>query len=115
MTTDNTFDVGSAPAPPAWCEPGAQPSFEQLTEEYGGGTVGFWARYFPPDEMTADVWIEAEDRTVDGRVLRTGPRIGYTEPSRHGLDAAGARRLAAELLNAADTLDEHNDSTQDRW
>jgi hypothetical protein len=104
-TNPDTFDVGPAPTTPHWCEPGTQPSWEQLTAEYGGGTVALWARYFGPDEMTADVWIECEDRTVDGRVLRSGPRIGYTEPSRDGLDAAGARRLAAELLNAADILD----------
>jgi len=56
--------------------------------------------------MTADVWIEAEDRTVGGRVLRSGPRIHHTEPSADGLDPAGARRLAAGLLNAADLLDD---------
>ncbi len=105
-TNPDTFDVGPAPpTPPAWCEPGTQPTWEQLTAEYGGGTVALWTRYFGPDELTADVWIECEDTVEGGRVLRTGPRIGYTEPSRHGLDAAGARRLAAELLNAADVLD----------
>jgi hypothetical protein len=55
--------------------------------------------------VAADVWIECEDHIEDGRILRTAPRIGYTEPSRRGLDATAARRLAAELLNAADILD----------
>jgi hypothetical protein len=109
MTTDSdTFDVGPAPAPPPWCEPGTVGRWEELTEDYGGGTACLWTRYFPPDELTADVWIECEDRIENGRILRTPPRIGYTEPSRRGLDAEEARWLAAELLNAADVLDQHN-------
>ncbi|MGO9226586.1 MAG: hypothetical protein ACLP5J_08980 [Mycobacterium sp.] len=107
MTIDNATDVGPATPPPAWCQPGTEGQWDRLVEDYGGGITCRWARYFPPDEMTADVWIECEDRIEDGRVLRSPPRIGYTEPSRNGLDAAGARRLAAELLNAANILDEH--------
>ena len=103
MSTDpDTTDAGPAPTPPAWCEPGTTGRWEQLTD---GGDVCLWCRYFGPDEMTSDVWIEAQDTIAFGRLLRTRPRIGYTEPSRHGVDAAGARRLAAELLNAADVLD----------
>lgn len=47
-----------------------------------------------------------DDRVVDGRVLRTQPAIHYTEPPVLGIGPAAARRLAAELLNAADTLDD---------
>ncbi len=109
MMIDNTnlTDVGPAPTPPAWCPPDTIGQWDRLTDDYGGGIACGWTRYFPADETAADVWIEAEDTIVDGRVLRTAPRIGYTEPSRNGLDAAGARRLAAELLNAAEVLDEH--------
>ena len=103
MTTNpDTFDAGPAPEPPAWCVPGTTGRWEQLTD---GGGACLWARYFGPDEMSADVWIECQDSVAFGRLLRTRPRIGYTEPSRDGVDAAGARRLAAELLNAADVLD----------
>jgi hypothetical protein len=63
-----------------------------------------WSRSFP-DEPGADVWVEADDRIVDGRVVRSAPRIMMFEPASDGLDAAAARQLAAELLNAADTLD----------
>ena len=58
-----------------------------------------------------NVWISCDDHTVNGRVLRTAPAIHYSEePGRgEGINAAAARRLAAELLNAADILDEHND------
>ncbi len=58
------------------------------------------------DPVAADVWIAADDRVVDGRVLRTQPAIHYTEPPVLGIGPAAARRLAAELLNAADTLDD---------
>ncbi|REL96988.1 hypothetical protein DSI33_04330, partial [Mycobacterium tuberculosis] len=74
---------------------------------YGGVTICQWTRYFPAgDPVAADVWIAADDRVVDGRVLRTQPAIHYTEPPVLGIGPAAARRLAAELLNAADTLDD---------
>lgn len=100
-------DVGPATPPPPWCEPGTEPIWEQLTERYGGVTICPWTRYFPAgDPVAADVWIAADDRVVDGRVLRTQPAIHYTEPPVLGIGPAAARRLAAELLNAADTLDD---------
>lgn len=100
-------DVGPATPPPPWCEPGTEPIWEQLTERYGGVTICQRTRYFPAgDPVAADVWIAADDRVVDGRVLRTQPAIHYTEPPVLGIGPAAARRLAAELLNAADTLDD---------
>ncbi|CPR11962.1 hypothetical protein BN971_03255 [Mycobacterium bohemicum DSM 44277] len=35
-TTVNLTDVGPAPTPPAWCEPGTLPTWDQLTEDRGG-------------------------------------------------------------------------------
>jgi hypothetical protein len=94
--TDNLTDVGAAPAPPSWCEPGARPDWQ----ERGGHMVAVWLRVFGPY-----VWVECEDRTVNRRVLRTLPAIHYAEETGAGIDAVGARRLAAELLNAADIID----------
>ena len=37
--------------------------------------------------------------------MRSPAAIVFCEPPRGGLDAGGARRLAGELLNAADELD----------
>jgi len=99
MTTDNATDVGAAPQPPAWALPGAQPSWDSLAAD--GATIASWTRDF------GDVWIAADDRIANGRVLRSKPAIHYSEEpgSGEGIDPAGARRLAAELLNAADLLD----------
>ena len=96
---DQLTDVGPATPPPAWCLPDAAPRLEQLTEEFGGGNVCTWCRDF------GDVWVSCEDRIVGGRILRTPPRILYFEPPRNGIDAAIARKVAADLLNAADELD----------
>lgn len=80
-------DVGPATPPPPWCEPGTEPIWEQLTERYGGVTICQWTRYFPAgDPVAADVWIAADDRVVDGRVLRTP-----TGDSLHGTARVGDR------------------------
>jgi hypothetical protein len=89
-----TFDDAT---PPGWCEPGTVPLWQELTDAHGGCTVVTWIRDFGP------VWIECEDRLIGGRLERTPTAIHY--PPRGGLDPAAARRLAAELLNAADILD----------
>lgn len=98
-----TTDVGAATAAPAWCLPGAEPTWDQLTEEYSGGSVSTWVRTFPAGDVSADVWISCDDRIVEGRVLRTHPRICIHDRE---MTRAQARQLAAELLNAADTLDD---------
>jgi hypothetical protein len=107
MTIDNDHlhDVGPATPPPAWCAPDTEPSWDTLTDEYGGGTLCTWTRNFP-DADDADVWIVAEDRVVGGRVMRSAPRIHVAEMTAEGVGPVQARRLAAELLNAADLLDE---------
>ena len=98
MTTDpNVFDVG--PTPPAWTLPGAQPNWDSLTED--GASVLGWTRDFGDQ-----VWIETEDVIKDGQWVRSPAAIVFCEPPRDGVDAAGARQLAAQLLNAADTLDQ---------
>ena len=55
-----------APAPQTGAYP-TVPSWDQLTEEYGGGIVARWVRNFPPNDH-ADVWIQARDRIVDGHL-----------------------------------------------
>ena len=103
MTTDNLTDIGAAPTPPAWCEPGAQPSWDSVTND--SDRIGFasWCRDFD------DVWVSCDDHVENGRILRSAPAIHYSEEPGlgHGIDPAAARRLAAELLNAADILDQH--------
>ncbi len=98
-TPDQLTDVGPATPPPAWCLPEATPRWEQLTDQYGGGSICSWSRDF------GNVWIACEDTIVNGRVLRTPPRIQYFETPRDGIDATTARKVAADLLNAADELD----------
>jgi hypothetical protein len=63
----NLIDVGPATAPPDWCLPGTEGLWETLTE--GRGTVCLWSRDF-----AAGVWIEAEDRIIGGRVMRSPRR-----------------------------------------
>ncbi|WP_142361431.1 hypothetical protein [Mycobacterium ostraviense] len=96
-----TTDIGPATPPPPWCLPGDTPECGMLTAEFGGGPVCHWERYFGDD-----VWIAAEDRIVDGRVLRTEATIQYSEPPECGVSPEQARRLAAALVEAADVLDE---------
>ncbi|MDC8981255.1 hypothetical protein [Mycobacterium marinum] len=102
-----TTDVGPATPPPPWCAPDTMPEWDRLSDEYGGGSECGWYRYFPNnDGVTADVWIRAYDRIEAGRVMRSAPEIHYSEPTDRGVTPAEARKLAAELLNAADVLDE---------
>jgi hypothetical protein len=97
-------DMGPATPPPNWCLPGAEPSWDKLTDEYGGGMVATWSRSFPPDDSGADVWIQAEDSIVDGRVRRTAPRIHLYESPRDGLTQPQAVELARALMAAADVI-----------
>jgi hypothetical protein len=76
-----TTDVGPATPPAAWCLPGTEPRWERLTAGYGGGSVCTWSRSFPDEP---------------GAVGR-GRRPHSRRP--------GSTQRAAELLNAADTLD----------
>ncbi|WP_375489610.1 hypothetical protein [uncultured Mycobacterium sp.] len=92
-------DVGPATPPPPWCLPDAEPRWEELTDQCGGGTVCTWTR-----PVSDDVWIAAEDRAVDGRVMRTAPAIFYWEPPRDGVTPSVARGLARALITAADII-----------
>ena len=51
------------------------------------------------------MWIACDDTVEGGEWVRSRSAIGFCESPRDGVDAAGARRLAAELMNAADILD----------
>lgn len=99
MATDNHNRLADGPAAPPWCVPGAQPSWDSLTDD--GTGVLTWIR-----DVGAGVWIAADD-TIDegGQWVRSPSVIRLDEPPIDGLDAAAARRLAADLLNAADLLD----------
>jgi hypothetical protein len=96
MTADNIPDIG--PAPPAWALPGARPGWDSVADADGAGILD-WVRDI------GQVWICCSDSIDEnGEWVRTPARIGFCEP-RDGLDAAGARRLAGDLLAAADILD----------
>jgi hypothetical protein len=85
------------PTPPSWCEPDTQPNWDSLTPD-GAGVLS-WTH-----DIGA-VWIACDDTIVDGEWVRSPAAIGFGEPPAHGLDPGAARRLAADLLNAADLLD----------
>jgi len=94
MTIDNP-DFG--PTPPPWCQPGAKPDWE-LTPD-GAGILD-WCR------DVGGVWIARADRIDEnGEWTHDRGAIYFSEAPRHGLTAAAARQLAAELLAAADLLD----------
>jgi hypothetical protein len=97
MSTDNIAGIG--PTPPPWCEPDTQPDWDSLTDD--GASILSWSR-----NIGDQVFIGCDD-TVDetGQWVRSQARIGYCEAPAEGLDAARARRLAAELLRAADLLE----------
>jgi hypothetical protein len=95
-----TTDIGPAAAPPNWCLPDVEPQWDKLV---AGGMVCTWVRTFPANDRSADVWIQAEDQIVDGRVMRCAPRIGISE--REFVTVDEARELAAALVEAADVLD----------
>jgi hypothetical protein len=92
-------DVGPATPAPNWCLPDAEPEWNQLTERCGGGMVCSWTR-----NVSDDVWIECEDRIVDGRVMRSAPRIMYWEPPADGITCEQARQLAEGLTAAGDII-----------
>src|ERR1700694_5527255 len=74
--TANMSDIGPAPAPPNGCLPDAVPSWDQLTEEYGGGIGAPWGRNFPPNDH-ADV--RSKHRTASWTA--TSPSITRAAPS----------------------------------
>jgi hypothetical protein len=82
MTTDNT---AALPAPPPWALRDTQPEWDSLTPD--GGPLAAWTRDIGPD-----VWIACQDTIENGRWVRSPAAIEYSEPPRHGLDAAAARR-----------------------
>jgi hypothetical protein len=98
MTTDNNTAL---PTPPAWCEPDARPDWDSVTAD--GGPLASWCRDFGDG-----VWIGCDDTIQDGRWVRGPATIYLAELFPEGMDAAGARRLGAQLLNAADTVDTPN-------
>jgi len=96
MTIDNIGGLG--PTPPAWCEPGTKPDWNSLTPD-GAGILD-WTRDI------GQVWIAGADRIDEnGEWTHDVGAIYFSEAPRHGLTAAAARQLAAELLAAADLLD----------
>jgi len=80
---------------PPWCEPGTRPD-RSLVSDGGGGTLS-WERI-----ISAAVWAAREDRIEDGRMLPGETTIHVDH--QNALDPAAARRLAAELLAAAELV-----------
>ncbi len=95
MTTDNT----ALPTPPAWALPDTGPEWDSLTPD--GGPLAGGTR-----DVGTDVWIACDDTIEDGHWARSPAAIHYSEePGQgQGIDAAAARRLAAELLNPQTSL-----------
>jgi hypothetical protein len=96
-------DLGPAVPPPSWWRPGLNPAAEI---DEGGTHVLLWVRYFGEtsghgDELCGDVWIDCEDRYVDGRLLRSQPRL-FIDTAGGQIDAARARNIAHALMEAAD-------------
>jgi hypothetical protein len=85
------------PLPPAWCDPGTRIGLESIT--FDGQPIACFAR-----DIGAVTIAQHHTLSDDGRWAACPPVIRVFEPN-DGLDAAGARRLAAELLDAADLLD----------
>jgi hypothetical protein len=67
---------------------------------HGRASNAAWTRDIGPD-----VWIACQDTIENGHWVRSPAAIEYSEPPRDGLNPAAARRLAAQLLNAADLVD----------
>jgi hypothetical protein len=100
-TTDDKAaltDIGPATPPPSWCLPDAVPNWEERLDI--GGPAGGWCR-----EISVGVWIEAHDRIIDNRMMRSAPRINYSESPCDGITSQQARELAEALIAAADLLE----------
>jgi hypothetical protein len=84
------------PQPPL-CRPGVSPvpAPDSSLLGDGGGGIYSWERI-----VSAAVWIAREDRIEDGRMLPGEATIHVDHQD--ALDAVGARRLAAELVAAAE-------------
>lgn len=93
-------DVGPAPArPPSWCLPDTVPEHWHTSSGNQIDPVTGWSRDFGPD-----VWIACEDRVVDGRVIRSAPRIFHADAPQHGITSLDARDLADALVAAAEVV-----------
>jgi hypothetical protein len=66
----DTFDVG--PTPPPWTLPGAQPSWDSLSDD--GTTILSWTR-----DISDQVWIAADTTIMEGRRLLGRPRLVRSE------------------------------------
>jgi hypothetical protein len=87
-------DVGPATPAPSWCLPGAVGDWHRTPE---GAMTCSWSR-----DVSVDVWIAADDHIIDGRVMRSGPRVCVEE--QENLSQPEARRLAEALIAAADIV-----------
>lgn len=86
-------DLGPAPAPPAWCAPGATPSADSVDPE--GTLLWSWVRDI------GKVWIACADHVIGGRIMRSAPEICVGELR---LTVEQARVIAAELGQAAGAI-----------
>jgi hypothetical protein len=88
-------DVGPATQPPPWFTD----SGEMEWAEKDGTLVCFWGLH-----LSDDVWIEAQDRVVDGRVMRSATEVKVG--SAHISTVPEAFALARAINTALDIIAE---------
>ncbi len=88
-------DIGPATPPPPWYPAGTAPSVDSINDE--GTLLWSWVR-----EVGKHVWIACEDHAIDGRVMRSQPKIELGEVELGSVEEAHA--LAEELLEAENIL-----------
>ena len=94
-------DIGPVAVRPPWCNPGAAPEWTILGDD---SLIVSWERI-----MSEAVWVSREDAVEDGRVVPGVTRIHVEiREGIEGIDPASARRLAAELLAAADLAEQED-------
>lgn len=94
----------TTPPCPSWCRVGTGHEWVETD-----ATGRWWRWHRVTVGMVGDTIVELagfERLDVDGTVTTDSPDITMWDVEEAQFDAAGARQLAAELLNAADRLDQ---------
>jgi hypothetical protein len=94
-TNSQLTDVSPATPPPDWCLPGAVPSTDSV--EADGNQLWHWTR-----TVSDNVWISCEDKVINGRVMRSQPKIALSDVGM--ISAEEALEIAEELTLAEQIL-----------